>query len=239
MRRISLAIGIVCFFSGLSLPLFPQEHVPETLRGEVRIELEPMYGGYVDEHYPLDTDTASRRALEEAVMFYSAMIYGWSFHYDIGEKARGIAEEFELEPLGIIPWGDPGLRATDVELKNEQVQLWTEYRLTEAQKRRLSMWRTGKVRSTQAVGFGPLGFPGTGDQGQKSDWLSVRKKSLEDAARASMRALLRLSERNRPKEVNGFISLASFPRYFMDSGQWAASARFKVEITEIIPFAAY
>jgi hypothetical protein len=229
----------------IGFPLFSQEYTPETLRGEVRIELEPVYGGYVDENYPLDTNTASRRALEEAALFYSGMIYGWSFYYDIGEKARGIAEFFELEPLGSIPWGDSGLRATDVEIKGGQVRLWTEYRLTEAQKRRAGMWRTGNVRTTQAVGFGPLGSPAPqrenepGEPGQISGWLAIRKTSLEDAARASIRALLRLSERNRPKEVTGFISLSAFPRYFMDGGHWAASARFKVEITEIIPFAAY
>jgi hypothetical protein len=83
------------------------------------------------------------------------------------------------------------------------------------------------------VGFGPASvdeYPG---------WLQLKKTALEDAARAALRAMLRGSERNRPKEVIGFISLASFPRYYIDSGRWAASARFRVQITEIIPFAAY
>jgi hypothetical protein len=69
--------------------------------------------------------------------------------------------------------------------------------------------------------------------------MSIRKAGLEDAARSAIRAMLRGSERNRPKEASGFISLAAFPNYFMDGGHWAAAARFRVEITEIIPFAAY
>ncbi|MDR1950413.1 MAG: hypothetical protein LBQ38_13565, partial [Spirochaetaceae bacterium] len=72
-----------------------------------------------------------------------------------------------------------------------------------------------------------------------ADWLKIRRAGLEDAARAAVRAVLRGSERNRPKEARGFIGLAAFPDYFMDSGHWAASARFRIEITEIIPFAAY
>ena len=68
---------------------------------------------------------------------------------------------------------------------------------------------------------------------------SVKNMALEDAARSALRTMLRSSERNRPKEVTGFISLTSFPRFFIDSGRWAASARFRVQITEIIPFAAY
>jgi hypothetical protein len=222
----------------LAFNLFAQEHAqgnyPEVLRGEVWIELEPIYGAYVDAEYPLDANTASRRALEEAALFYSAMIYGWSFHYDIGERARKIEEEFELKPVAVIPFGDPGLRATDVQIKEMRVRLWTDYRLTDAQQRRLQVWRSDTVRNAQAVGYGPLGGPAV-----FSDWLTIKKAALEDAARAAVRAMLRGSERNRPKEASGFISLASFPNYYMDFGRWAANARFRVQITEIIPFAAY
>ncbi|MDR2479387.1 MAG: hypothetical protein LBD48_08760 [Treponema sp.] len=218
--------------------LFAQEHdlgyYPETLRGEVWIEMEPVYGAYVDEEYPLDGKAASKRALEEAALFYSAMIYGWSFHYDIGEKARKIPEQFELVPVALIPFGDPGLRITEVEMKDMRVRLWTDYHLTESQQRRMQIWRKGIIRSAQAVGYGSLGGPVA-----ISGWLEIKKAALEDAARAAVRGILRGSERNRPKEASGFISLASFPRYFMDSGRWAAAARFRVEIKEIIPFAAY
>jgi hypothetical protein len=62
---------------------------------------------------------------------------------------------------------------------------------------------------------------------------------MEDAARAAVREMLRGSERNRPKEAVGYISLESFPYYFMDAGRWQCSARFRVEIKEIVPFAAY
>jgi hypothetical protein len=228
MSRICRLALSVLALSSVSLP------AQEVLRGEVHIALEPVYGGFIDEEYPLDADTVRRRALEEAAMFYSAMIYGWSFHYDIGEKARGIREELELVPVGTIPFGDPGLRATDAELRDMELRLWTDYRLTEAQQRRMRMWRSGTIRNAQAVGYGPLGGPK-----QMSDWMTIRKAGLEDAARTALRAMLRGSERNRPREAAGFICLVSFPRYFMDGGHWAAAARFRVEITEIIPFAAY
>jgi hypothetical protein len=51
--------------------------------------------------------------------------------------------------------------------------------------------------------------------------------------------MLQGGERNRPKEVKGLIALAAFPVFGMDSGRWLVSARFRVDITEIIPFAAY
>jgi hypothetical protein len=220
------------FFAFLigSLPLNGQE----VLRGEVRIELEPIYGFFVDEKYPLDTETAYRRALEEAAMFFSAQIYAWPFHYDIGARGRGLGEEFELSPLGEIRWGDPGLFFFFFRFENQVLSANMDYRPTDAQARRLQMWRMGNIRTAQAIGHGPLGGPM-----EITDWLSIKKKALEDSARAAVRAMLQGSERNRPREATGFISLESFPAYWMDAGRWAARARFRVEIREIIPFAAY
>jgi hypothetical protein len=206
----------------------------EVLRGEVKVEMEPVYGAYVDEKYPLDKDTAYRRALEEAAMFFSAQIYGWSFHYDIGERARNIAEEFELTPIGEIRWGDPRLFVTHARFENRVLSVWIDYRPAESQRRRLEMWNMGNVRTAQAVGHGPLGGPV-----EVSDWLSIKRTALEDSARAAVRAMLQGSERNRPKEVTGLISLETFPVYWMDGGRWAAQGRFRVEIKEIVPFAAY
>ena len=226
-ERFSLIILISFFLPGL-LP------AQEVLRGQVRVEMEPIYGGYVDEEYPLNTDTAYRRALEEAAMFFSAQIYGWSFHYDIGERARGIAEEFELTPLGEIRWGDPRLFVTHARFDRQVLSVWMDYRPADAQRRRLEMWKMGRVRSAQAIGYGPLGGPV-----EISDWLAIKRTALEDSARAAVRAMLQSSEKNRPKEATGFICLETFPAYWMDAGRWAAQARFRVEITEIIPFAAY
>jgi hypothetical protein len=206
----------------------------EVLRGEVRVDLEPVYGEYVDAIYPLDTESAHRRALEEAALCYSAMIYGWSFEYDMGEPARGIDEGFELSSLGTIPFGDQGLFVTDAQVRDRRLYLWTDYRLNEAQKRRMGIWKSGKVQTVQAIGHGPLGGPV-----EVADWLSIKKAALEDAAQGAVRAMLQGSARNRPKEVRGYIGLSRFPTYWMDAGQWAAGARFRVEITEMVPFGAY
>jgi hypothetical protein len=173
-------------------------------------------------------------ALKEAAMFFSAMIYGWSFDYDIGERSRGIAEIFELSPLGTIPFGDPGLFATDAQVRDMRLYLWTDYHLNAEQKRRMGMWKSGTVRTAQAIGHGSLGGPV-----EATGWITIKKAALEDAARTAVRAMLRGSERNRPKEARGYISLAAFPNYWVEAGQWATSARFRVEMTEIVPFAAY
>jgi len=206
----------------------------DVLRGQVRIELEPIYGPYIDVRYPLDHDTAYRRALELAALFFSAQVYGWSFHYDIGERARGIAEEFELTPMGEIRWGDPRLFVTHANFHNHILSVWMDYRPSEAQRLRLQMWNKGNIRPAQAVGYALMGGPIEDDE-----WVDIRRRALEDSARAAVRAMLQGSERNRPKQATGFISLERFPSYWIDAGRWAANSRFRVEIIEIIPFAAF
>jgi hypothetical protein len=231
-------LPVILFFAVLSV--WAQEHdpgfYPDTMRGEVWVQLEPIYGNRPDVEYPVSIETAGKRALQEAALYYSAMIYGWSFHYDIGERARGIKEDFDVfEPMGEVQWGDPRLTVTEVGIRDDsQLRVWTDYRMSDLQAKRIQMWRTGSIRNVQAMGYCPITGP-TPDSG----WLEIRNAVLKDAARAAVRGVLRGSERNRPKEVVGFISLASFPRFFIDSGQWAASVRFRLQINEIIPFAAY
>jgi len=203
------------------------------IRGEVYVDFEPIYAGHIDEDYPLDITKAGSRALEEASLFFSSMIYGWSFFYEPGEKARRTEENLELEIIAEIKFGDPSLRVTDTEIRDSCFWVWMDFHLDEAQQRRMQMWRSGTVRNAQAIGYAPYyieEYPG---------WLGLRKIVLEDAARSAIRAMLRGSERNRPKEASGFISLASFPRYYIDSGRLTVSARFRVQVTEIVPFAAY
>jgi len=209
----------------------------EVIRGEVWVDLEPIHGDRPDDEFPLSPETASRRALQEAALYFSAMIYGWSFRYEIGERARGIPEDFgELEPMGEIRWGDPRLAVTDVQVRgyDARMRVWADYHMSDSQQRRMQTWRMGTVRNAHATGFSPLYGPSP-----DSTWLDIRYAALTDAARIAVREMLRGSERNRPREASGFISLASFPRFYVRAGRLAASARFRVQITEIVPFAVH
>jgi hypothetical protein len=233
---------VLCVVLSAALP------AQEILRGEVRIDLEPVYAFVPDDgspavEFPLSRDEALSRAVEEAAMMYGAMIYGWSFHYDIGEKARGLPEDLELVPLGIVNPADPRLSVTDSQVREMRLYLWSDYAMSDSQVQRKAMWKKGMIRSAHSYGRGPLGYAPTGagteNTADDSAWLAVKKTVLEDAARKAIRAILQGNERNRPKEVTGFISLSAFPLFWLDKGEWAMSGRFLVNITEIIPFAAY
>jgi hypothetical protein len=176
----------------------------------------------------MDRKAAHRRALEEIALVLGGMIYGWDFRYEIGERARGIAEDFMLEERGRIEFGDPRLSVTDAELIDSTLGVWAEYRPNEAQSRRLVAWKSGEFKPVQGIGSGSL-----------ADEVEGKRSALEDAARAAIRAYLRGTERNRPKEVIGALALVAVPRYWIDAGRWTAQARFHVIIDEVVPFAAY
>jgi hypothetical protein len=233
MKTGSIILSIFLGIAG-AVPLFPQSRVPDILRGEVQVEMENLNAFYNEDNTPPGIQTVRRRALEEASIYFSAMIYGWSFTYDIGERARGIEENFELKPLGSIPFGDPSLVPTDAGVRGIYFHLWSDYRLTDSQRRRMTIWRSGTIKTIQGLGNSSLGPPKEGD-----DWFTLKKTALEDAARSAIRETLRGSERNRPKQAQGFISLAQFPRYGLARGGLSVSARFLLELTEIVPFAAY
>ncbi|MCL2601368.1 MAG: hypothetical protein FWD91_00995 [Treponema sp.] len=232
-RRAFLALFLVLFAASPALaPLGAQD----VLRGEVRVEIAPfpVFSGFVEARAPLDENTARRQALHMGALFFAAQIYGWAFHYDIGERARGIAEEFELRPLGEIEWGDPRLFVTHAHVEGSVFTAWMDYRPSDIQRQRLNVWSAGNIRPVQGIGRGQLGGPD-----ESTTWFDIQITALEDAARAAVRAMLQANERNRPKQATGFISLQEFPFFWMDSGSLAARARFRVEVREIIPFAVH
>ena len=204
----------------IAIPLYAQE----VLRGQVKIELEQVRGFLVEETYPLSLAEAKKAGLEDAARYFGAMIYGWTFYYEVGEKARKIEEKLELVPLGLINSDDPRMELTDIQMNGPNMYLWVDYRPEETQLYRLAKWKAGTTRTAQGYGESPL---------------EDKYGALEDAARATIRAILRGNERNRPKEASGFISLAAFPQYWLSRGQWTAFGRFRVNIQETRPFAAY
>jgi hypothetical protein len=206
----------------------------EVLRVQARVDLEPAYLAGLGVPSPLDAGTARRWALEDAAAAFAAMIYGWSFDYEIGETARRKADSFEWQPLGAIPFGDPRLRATDGKSENRVFSLWADYYLSESQERRVSVWKEGTRRRIQSSGHGPISGPeGTDERRQ------VKDAALKDAARAAVRSILRGDERNRPERAAGRIALDAFPVYAMRDGQWFCTAAFNIELNSLTAFPAY
>ncbi|GHU47595.1 hypothetical protein FACS1894200_03230 [Spirochaetia bacterium] len=211
-----------------------QINAPDILRGEVQIYRESTNGFFNTDNELLDVRSTQMRALEETAAYFSAMIYGWSFSYDIGERSRGIEEVLDLESLGSISFGDSGLAITDTKIENMIFSLSSDYHLSSAQQRRMALWKSGTMRNIQGVGEVFID-----NAPAKDDWLAIKRMAIVDAARQGLRALLQSTERNRPRQAYGLISLSRFPHFWMKGGRWMAAAQFKVEVKELVPFAAY
>lgn len=200
----------------------------EVLSIHVSVALEQIATPYIEDPAADNVELAQRKALEETALVVGGMIYGWAFEYEIGERARGLAERFTLTNRGRIEFGDPRLTVIDAAVEESKLAVWTEYRPDEMQARRIATWKNGNAKPIQGIGSGPL-----------TDTVEGKREALEDAARAAIRAYLRGTQRNRPKEARGEVALVADPRYWIDAGRLTASARFRVVVDEIVPFAAY
>jgi len=217
-----ILLFLLVLFSGV--PLFADE----VLQGRFVVDLEPVAAMEPGVPYPLDQQTAARRIFEEAAVDFAAMIYGWSFLYEPGDKTRQIEEFFELKPLGTILWGDSRMTALDTYSEGSKLYVWAEYRPDEIQRRYLAAGREGSAKNAQGTGSAPV-------------YLGVRGKSdaLEDSAREALRGILRGSERNKPKEARGTLVLSEIPRFWVDAGYFYCAARFRVIVKEVVPFKVF
>jgi hypothetical protein len=206
----------------------------DVLRGEVCVELEPVYAQFLGVPYPLDSAEATRWAVEDAASAFSGIIYGWEFLYEPGEKARGIQEFLELKPRGEIRPDDTRLELTDAAVREGLFYMQVDYAVDEAQKKRILAWKSSPSSGVQSLGYGPL----QGGQ-DVSERRQIKEAAIKDAMKKAIRGKLRITERNRPQAASGYIALSKFPLYGMRDGMWAASVEFRIEIRDIIPFAAY
>jgi hypothetical protein len=219
---------ILLFF--ITMPVFADD----VLRGQVAEEIEPVYALHLGVASPAKIEDVQKWALETAADAFAGMIYGWEFEYEPGERARGISENLELKPRGQVDSGDVRLTVTDASVEDNVLYIWSDYSLSGDQKSRVDAWKSNISIGVNATGYSPLHGP-SGTTERKM----IKIAALHDAARSAIRAYLRAYIKNRPRITKGYISLSSFPIYKMFSGQWSATARFRLEVTEVVPFAVY
>ncbi|MDR0639240.1 MAG: hypothetical protein LBG27_10160 [Spirochaetaceae bacterium] len=207
-------------------------YAQDVLRGMVTVDSEPVWAALPGNEssgqtgtYPLSWRDAQLAALSGAMDFFSGMIYGWEFEYEVGEKARNVEEAFDWMPLGELSFGDMRMRPDDSDREGSILRLWADYEMDAAQTARRGAWLSGQLRVINARGRAGLNEDG--------------RNSLRDAAKQAVRSLVRGRERERPKTVRGRIALAEFPAVTLMDGEWSASAKFFVEIREIQKYKGY
>jgi hypothetical protein len=230
-RTIFLTCSLCLFHIAVTTaPVFSEE----ILRGEIIEELEPVWAVFLGLPSPLDSATAALWALEDSAAAFAGMIYGWQFEYEPGERARNLAENIEMRSLGEIRSGDERLKVSDARIKGDAFSMWSDYHLSSEQIYRIESWKSQNVIGVNATGYSSL--QGKAGVTERKD---IKFSALEDAACRSIRSYMRSQIKNRPRIIRGYIALSQFPVYRIVEGKWAATGRFRLHITEVIPFSAY
>ncbi len=222
MLRRSLPIALL-----ILLPLLcPAQGNPISLR--LWCELEPMM--QENEDYPLSTEAAQHRALEEARGILSGMIYGYRFRYTPGDALRRIEEEFTLVPVAEILWADPNMRIADAYIEGSLLHLKVTYQLEDFQVARRRAWSSNSVEASSGVGsYSVFTAPSP----------EAKRWALQDALKNAVREALRPVHFNKPREVSGEILIWNEPHTVIQSGTYTTRADVKLRVKEIRPYSLF
>ena len=222
MLRNTISIAILFLLPWLGLA----QDDPINLR--LWCELEPMVQENQD--YPLSTEEAQHRALEEARGILSGMIYGYRFRYTPGDAVRKIDEEFALTPVAEILWGDPNMQIADAYIKDSLLFVRVTYRLEEFQAARRRAWSSNSVGARSGVGSYSV-FTATSPEGKQN--------ALQEALKNALREALRAVYFNKPREVTGEILIWKEPHTTIHSGAYTTQADVKLLVKEIRSYSLF
>jgi len=188
------------------------------------IELEPLVR-IGPGPYPIPVETAEKSLLEIGRVLLSAMIYGWSFSYEPGDRSRGITERFALTPIAQVAWGSPRLKVLQSEVLDTRLWARISYQLDDQESRRRAAWDSGTADLSTGSGSAPLQL---GDAG--------RTASLESAVKDAIRRSLDVRYPNKPRQVTGDVALWVDPTVLIRSGTYLTTASVRVVVRELIPY---
>jgi hypothetical protein len=222
MLRHSLSIAFL-----ILLPLFCHaQGNPINLR--IWCELEPMV--QENEDYPLSTEEAQRRALEEARGILSGMIYGYRFRYTPGDAVRKIDEEFSMIPVAEILWADPNMRIADAYVEGSLLFVKVTYQLEDFQVARRRAWSSNSVEASTGIGsYSVFTAPSP----------EAKRQALQDALKNAVREALRPVHFNKPREVSGEILIWNDPHTVIQSGTYTTRADVKLRVKEIRSYSLF
>ena len=177
---------------------------------------------------PKRTPVPIDRLLEEARYVFSGMIYGFSFAYTPSDTLRSVEEQFTIEPIAQIPWGDPGLTVMDTREAEDRVFVRIRYFLNEYQDPWISMWQSNTLPTNSAFGEAPL------YRGPEN-----RIEAINQGVKQAVRNYLRQRVYNKPKSITGEVVLQAPPRIVIKAGAYRATVDVKMKFEEVRPYSSF
>lgn len=168
---------------------------------------------------------AVRYLMEQARWTFSGMIYGFRFVYTPSDRERGVEEVYQIEPVHLLPWGDPRLTVLRSETIDGRIYVVLSYRLDRSQQIRVRGWRTAVFPSAGGMGQAPL----------QEDFCTLR--AMEQGIKEAVRQYLRPLVYNKPKRITGVAVLQSNPVFSFAPGHCQSQVSVRLKIDEVLPHA--
>lgn len=232
-----------------SVPEAAAQDLDVVLRAEFPVDLYtvpsegPFHGVAEPDWLPvLPDDQAAAALLDEARWVFAGMVWGFDFSYTPLDRARALAERFDISERGGIAWGDPSMSPVKARVEDLTLYATVQWVPDTVARAELAAWSSADYVSAQGRGSAAaiLGVEDTTVEGRLIPGrLLARRAAVVDACREALRAYLRSIERSKPREVRGSFSLAAVPRVILASGEYVASVRLRVSISEVISYGGY
>lgn len=227
--RTSVAGFVAAFALFLGPPAFAQGEVPDQLkfRSEFWTELPSLPVFEVDPK-PFDGAEASKTLLSEAAFVYAGMIRGFSVRYVPLDRARGIDESMEVEPVLADSIRLEDLARGEYRVVKNVFRAYVEYRPNALERGLYASWRS-------------ISFPVSEGQGtaSTSGGPEYRIKAIQEAIKDAVREYARMRAPNKPRLVRAVACLEKPPAVYLRAGSYSARARIRLKVVEILPYAAY
>ncbi len=172
-----------------------------------------------------EPDALRQRLLEQARGVLGGMIYGYRFVYTPSDRSRGVADRFELAPLGEIAWGDPRLSVAWVRRQDRRLAARVAYEMAEFQAGRRRAWSTNILPTASGRGEHSL-FGGP----------DARQASLTRAVEEAIRGYARGRIDNKPRELRGEVVIWEPPYTVVGPGTYITTVKVKLRIGETVPY---
>lgn len=168
---------------------------------------------------------ALEELLEEARWVFSGMIYGMDFSWTPPDTARGVDDVFRLEPLAMIPRGDPRLTVVSTVPDEGFLYVTLSYQPDAVQAIRLEGWKGNRYPIAAGAGRGEL-------------TVTCRRAAIEEAAKQAIRSWLRVRIYNRPREAAGRFAFREVPTVSLHGPGCLAQVSLRLDIVSVRKYPA-
>ncbi len=222
MLRTTKLLFLLMFFGCALL------HAQDFFSGEFWTFSEPSPGTQTQDNLEEYRQTIITMLREEAVLVFSAMLYGVDFEYNPGSKARGIPETLETELRFRIQREE----ALVIIREYQQEGLWYmqfRYDLSENELARLRSWRD----SNRSGGYGSHPLE------KRTAMLEDKQAVIRDGMRSSILKHLQRVLPNRPRKVTGTLLLRDVPHVVLGDGAYHSTVKSKIKLHDVQGFNSF